>query len=51
MNIEELLHKIKQVEEEKQNILNENDKLHLFALKKHKGNVTFHSFTPTLWAF
>jgi hypothetical protein len=27
MNIEELLHKIKQVEEEKQNILNENDKL------------------------
>jgi hypothetical protein len=27
MNIEELLHKLKQVEEEKQNILNENDKL------------------------
>jgi hypothetical protein len=27
MDIEELLHKIKQVEEEKQNILNENDKL------------------------
>ena len=27
MNIEELLHKIKQVQEEKQNILNENDKL------------------------
>ena len=27
MNIEELLNKLKQVEEEKQNILNENDKL------------------------
>jgi len=27
MNIEELLHKLKKVEEEKQNILNENDKL------------------------
>jgi hypothetical protein len=27
MNIEELLHKLKQVEEEKQNILNENEKL------------------------
>ena len=25
--------------------------LHLFALKMRKGNVTFHSFTPTLWAF
>ena len=27
MNIEELLNKLKQAEEEKQNILNENDKL------------------------
>ena len=27
MNIEELLNKLKQVEEEKQNVLNENDKL------------------------
>ena len=27
MNIEELLNKLKQVEEEKQNIINENDKL------------------------
>ena len=25
--------------------------LHLFALKMRKGNVTFHSFTPTKWAF
>jgi hypothetical protein len=28
-----------------------DDLLHLFALKMRKGNVTFHSFTPTKWAF
>jgi hypothetical protein len=28
-----------------------NEILHLFALKMRKGNVTFHSFTPTKWAF
>jgi hypothetical protein len=25
--------------------------LHHFALKMRNGNVTFHSFTPTKWAF